>query len=180
MKQEKKEELTPTQHKYIATYIQRLNLEVQKIKSIEELDKIPHQLGMFYLKDDAPLDILKRALYHAMERKDLICTYDDTKNPKNIRGRCSGENHFENVEESIHLTDREQKKFDRINEKKGWDAACGAFIDKFNPKQKLDLVLGYDDDNAKLIENEPNYICPTCMEELNDNADGMVSCDMEI
>ena len=174
------EDLKPIQQKYVATYIQRLYLELEKIKTIEELDKLPHHLGMFHSKDDTGLDILKRAMYNAMERRDLICDYKDTQLPMKKRGICQDENHYENVEEDIVLTDKERKQFDKINEKHGWVTACSKFDYRFNPtNQELTLVLGYDEDNSKMTEDGAVYVCKTCLEVINDNADGIVECDME-
>lgn len=174
------DELTQQQCKMIATYIQRISLELKKIKTEKEIEKMPNSLGLFWMNVDTPLDLLNRVVYNAMERKNMICSYDDSKLPHEKIGRCEYENHYENAEEDIALTEEEQDQFDKINEEKGWWEAVHHFDNKFNPKdQKLQLVLDYDDDTHKLFPDRGEYVCEKCMEEIKDNSDGYVACDME-
>ena len=172
--------LDEKQNKSIATYIQRLYLELERTKNEKDYEKLPHQLGIFKLKEENSLNVLKRAIRNAMDRKDLICDYDDSKHPSESTGKCQDEEHYENVQENYLLNEEQREVFDKISNKQGWYEACKHFDEILNPEnQKLKLTLGYDDDNSKLNDNEPIYICETCMNVLVDNADGMVSCDMD-
>lgn len=175
-----KEDLTPVQQKYIATYIQRMYLELQKMNSIKDLEKLPYHLRVNYDKDTDPLSLAKSILYTAMERRDLICDIDDSRHPKNKIGSCDVETHLEDVAPEISLTKEEKKMFDDINEKDGWYQACMKFINKFNPEnQKVSLLLHLDEDNAKLIDDHPMYACERCMEGIMEESEGGVTCDME-
>jgi hypothetical protein len=175
-----KEELTPVQQKYISTYIQRLYLETQKMSNIEDLEKLPYHIRIINSKNKDALGLLKTVLYHAMERRDLICDINDSKHAQKKIGSCDVETHLEDVAPEIELSKEEKKEFDMINEKDGWYSACMKFINKFNPEnQKVSLLLNLDEDNAKLIDDHPIYACERCMEGIMENADGGVTCDME-
>jgi len=182
MLSEFEEDLKPVQQKYVSTYVQRLYLELQKIKTETEIENLPHHLGIFKLKEDNSLDVLKRAMLNAMSRKDLICDFEDTKHPEKFTGRCQDEDHYENREDDLYgmLSEKEMEEFYKIKDKNGWHEACEKFDDKINPdNQELKLTLGFDEDNQKLNDTEPTYICDYCYQVLVDNADGIVSCDMD-
>lgn len=50
-----------------------------------------------------------------------------------------------------------------------------------NPNnQNLELMLGYDEDSSKFTDDGSIYVCKTCADSINENADGNVSCDMEM
>ena len=147
---EYEKELTPKQQKYIATYIQRVYLELQKVNTEKQLDSMPSHLGLFWLKTETPLGLLKHVMSNAMNRKNLICDYKDAELPKSKKGKCESEYHDELSENG-----------------------------KNPPNQKLELVLDYDEDSNKFIPNSGNYFCKKCVEDLQENAEGYVSCDME-
>lgn len=173
-------ELTPKQQKYIATYIQRLFLEVNKITDISQMEKLPHHLGMFVNKDDSPLDLMRRIVYQAMSRKDLVCTYDDSNLPEIQAGKCEDENHYDWANDL--LTQQENDEFYSIvnSAKGGYAKARAKFEDKLNPPdQELHLMLNYDEDNHKLDPNHGVYVCKKCEMDAAENADGYVECDMD-
>ena len=50
-----------------------------------------------------------------------------------------------------------------------------------NPiNQKVHLTYEYDLDNEKMDKRYPSYICKKCQENVNEYAEGSLSCDMEI
>ena len=50
-----------------------------------------------------------------------------------------------------------------------------------NPSnQKLHLTYDYSEDNQKMDKRYPTYICDKCQKDINENAEGSISCDMEI
>lgn len=155
---------------------------MDKVKTLEDFKKIPFQLNLgFAPATEKGIEFLKYVLHIAMERKDLICDFNDSKHPLNKIGRCEEpEFHYERATEEIELTEKEQIVFDNINDKFGWDEACKHFDDKFNPDdQELTLTLGYDEENAKFIDTESYYVCKKCLNEINENSDGSVCCDMD-
>ncbi len=173
---------------YILKYLERIKHEIKEPKFswydfVEMCENTPKLDLTYYIHDhDTKLEFLRMILDKAWARKGLICDFDDTQNPKTIIGKCMGENHYENVEEIISLTQDEKIEFDEIYETWGWRSACEKFDYKLNPdNQELELVLGYDEEARKYDDNEPTYVCKICMERLLDDCEyGGVTCDMEM
>jgi hypothetical protein len=186
-------------NKYVSTYIRALKLKMVDYKSIDdfikkmdkhEVSKSFEDVVDFQIRDvlDStwsvkqgidPIEVINNVIYHAMEREGKICDFRDTVNPSKKFGRCESDRHSEIVEDDVSLTDEEQKIFDKIIEKDGYDSACDKFIDKFNPKQELHLVLYSDDDTSKYLDDLAEYVCQKCVDDANENAEYEVSCDME-
>lgn len=185
-------------NKYVSTYIRALKLKMENINTLDDLanlqitqrdsksfaDKIPHEIQnifeawSFSAIETDPVKAVNKLIKDALNREGKICDFRDSVLPETKIGRCESDNHYENVEDSVELTDEEQEKFDAINEKDGWDSACIAFDDKYNPpNQTLRKTLYSDDDTAKFNDTHAEYICDTCYEDLDGDCE--VSCDME-
>jgi len=186
-------------NKYVSTYIRALKLKMTDLKSfddfIRKMDK--HEISKqfedvvdYQIRDilDStwsvkqgidPIVVIHNILENAMRREGKICDFRDTANPDKKFGRCQSDRHNELVEDDISLTDEEQKIFNKINEKDGYEYACDKFIDKFNPKQELHLTLYSDDDTSKYNDDSAEYVCQKCVDDANENAECEVSCDME-
>jgi len=103
-------------------------------------------LELNYLLDTE--ELIKGAMWllsQALDRKKMICDYDDTTFPKHIQDKCTYEGH-----------------------------------EGDNPIRKVELILDYDEDASKWINSVYCYACPDCVEIMNDNAEGSITCDMEI
>lgn len=187
-------------NKYVSTYIRALKEKIKDINNIDDFIRLsdkekqdktwPHEYVDYEIKNimDAifgsnyevdPIKVIHHLINYAMEREGKICDFRDSVNPDKIMGRCQYENHYENAEDDVELTEEEQVRFDEINEKEGWMEACFAFEDKFNPIQELTLTLYSDEDTHKFDDGSTEYVCAKCMEELQENNDCEVSCDME-
>ena len=143
------EELTPTQCKYIATYIQRLHKELSDISDNDELESIAEnipKLGLWYIDQKQPKwKLIKRIVDVAYERKDLICKHKDSRHPQTMKGTCQSEDH----------SDQEESNPDN---------------------QKLYLVLEPDEVAEKMDDTNPQYWCQNCCDQCEPEG---VSCDME-
>lgn len=46
--------------------------------------------------------------------------------------------------------------------------------------EELTLTYSYSEDNHKMDKREPYYHCKKCQDDINENAEGYISCDMEL
>ena len=147
------EELSPTQCKYIATYVQRLHKELQDVSDNDDLEAIAEaipKLGLWYIDSKVPRwKFMKRVIDVAYNRKDLICDHKDSRHPQTMTGICQCEYHNDG-----ELIDPEVKE----------------------KEQKLYLVLEPDEDTQKMDDTTPQYWCRNCCDQCEP---GDVSCDME-
>jgi hypothetical protein len=167
---------------YQRAYVESLYQRTKAVKTPHQFEQKVEMSGDSYLAyliwhNDA-LGAIDHILYKAHERQDEICDFADSTLPSSIIGRCQYDNHNENHEPE--LTEEEQEIWDKISEEEGWDEACKYFEDKINPaNQKLTLVLNYNEDETKVSKDDGEYVCESCMEEINDMADGYPTCDLE-
>jgi hypothetical protein len=174
----------------IATYVKAVNRAIKTIEvkqddqidgeTINGLNNELKSLNLDHVNySKSKLEAVKVMFDYAEERKNMICDFDDSKHPRTIIGRCQYENHYEDIDISS-LTEDEQKAFEELNEAENWFVACDKFKDKLNPdNQTLTITLSIDDDQKKYDDQDPEYVCERCMEEIADNCEGYASCDME-
>lgn len=170
---------------YIATYVQALSNALKDLKDVEDLEdqdattpKLQiHQIT--YSKNK--LEAVKGVLYNAMQRQDQFCDWDDSKfHNKTKIGKCECEEHYEHTESNtVELTEKEQKKFDRLNETKGHYFACKDFDYKFNPDDQTLKPVYYSDEDTHKWKDEPEWWCEKCCDSNDGDGDFDVSCDME-
>src|SRR3990167_1925743 len=185
-------------NKYVSTYLRAMKLHMDNLTSIDDfirmMDKhkdskdwdylvnydVRSVLNSFYGSNYEvdPIKIMNNLINNALEREGKICDFRDSVNPDSITGRCQSGNHYELVGDDVELSDDEQKKFDKINDEDGYESACQAFDDKFNPVQTLYLTLYSDDDTHKFNDYSTEYVCEKCRDDAVENNDCEVSCDM--
>lgn len=175
----------------IATYVKAVNRSLNTIKVTQDdeldgqtvtgLDTENASLNLGHVNySKSKLEAVKVMFQYAIERKDMICDFEDSKHPHTIIGRCMYENHYDDMDINSLLTEDEQKRFEEIDEAEDWFTACDEFKDKLNPdNQELKITLRVEDDQRKYDDTDPEYVCERCMEEIIDNSDGYASCDME-
>lgn len=175
----------------ISAYVKAVNRAIKtiKIKQDDQLDGetitgLDNELKLLNLDhinfSKSKLEAVKVLFEYAEERKNLICEFDDSKHPRTKTGRCQYENHYDDLDVGSFLTEDEMKKFDILNDTKGWYSACKEFEDKLNPdNQEITITLNIDDDQHKYDDTDAEYVCKTCMEEIADNGCGYASCDLE-
>lgn len=104
---------------YVLTYLQRVHNELKEIKTKEELDDLNDQIPKLELYSiifpKTKLDAVKSIIEKALERKKLICDFDDTKHPHTKQGLCENVDHSGDKEiEELHLLlddDEDAQKF---------------------------------------------------------------------
>src|SRR3990167_5067573 len=160
-------------NKYVSTYLRAMKLHMDNYDVRSVLNSF---YGSNYEVD--PIKIMNNLINNALEREGKICDFRDSVNPDSITGRCQSGNHYELVGDDVELSDDEQKKFDKINDEDGYESACQAFDDKFNPVQTLYLTLYSDDDTHKFNDYSTEYVCEKCRDDAVENNDCEVSCDM--
>ena len=166
------------QRAYIESLYQRLKNVRTPYQFQSSVNDTDGYLSHLVWKNET-IDAIQEILGKAHSRQDEICDFDDATLPIHIIGKCMYENHYENNED-IELTEKEQEIWDRINDEDGYTEAWQYFDEKINPDdQKLTLTLSFNDDETKLSKNDGEYVCDSCLEEISENADGGVSCDME-
>lgn len=173
---------------YESAYVESVKMRLDRIVSDEteeEFHKSNSEIFGFYLKDKtkSKLDTIRALVDKANERRDDICDYDDTTLPKTTIGRCENpDDHYENIGTiAALLTPEEFEEFDKIQTEDGWHDACLKFQDKLNPaNQELELFLEWGSDESKLSKDSGFYCCKKCADAINENADGGVSCDVEM
>lgn len=168
---------------YQAAYVESMYLRLKDVKTLEELKekfKFIDEYCISLTLENKAYDAIKALLQKAHDRQDEICDFADSTLPNTIKGRCQYENHIENNEDTVELTEEEQEKFDKIYEEKGHVEAWEHFEDKINPdNQTLQLILSWGQDETKVSKDDGEYVCDGCMEEIRDNSEGGLSCDME-
>jgi len=189
---------------YVMTYLQAVNKVRENTQvpapesSIENMKKNDFTKFKEALKQNYHLNLdygignegefkgLCRLLDSALQRKEMICDYNDSKFPLKKIGRCSCEEHSEVIDHTpvIPWSDELQKQYDHecnVEERDIYEVQNEKpFIDYFNPKtQEVELVLEYDDDSGKWINSVYCYACKKCLEYMQENAEGGVSCDMD-
>lgn len=180
---------------YVLTYLKKVNdlMDSCKIKNAKRMEfdlekwkkalQMNHELELgAFIETTDTLEGAFWLIYHALDRQNKFCDWDDSKAIQTKKGRCEEDNHLENIEEPIvPLTELQQKNFDKISEKHGAYYAKEKYLDNFNPSdQELKVIHGWDEDSAKLIQNEIYYICSACSEALANGDGGMPICDSEI
>lgn len=177
----KKADIIPKLYQY--AYVESLHKLLAKFKSVDKLVenlKYSYSHEKYLIEKENPLNAVKGILAKAHERQNEICDFEDSTLDQHSMGKCQDENHLEGIDQDI-LTEEESKTFDKINEEKGYIEACDHFIDKFNPEdQALTLILNFNDDETKCIKDDGYYVCDSCLEAIQDNGDGNISCDLEM
>ena len=155
---------------YMMVYIKKINGLMEKCKlkdekrmkfDMEAWKKIMQQ--NYQLELDAFIDTPEKLdgaywlVYHAIERLNMFCDYDDSKAPLTKRGRCECEYHDEWMEEE--------------NKQEGMEK---------NPVTDLTVTHGFDEDSAKILHNEVYYICKHCSKVGEEQDGGYPVCDTEV
>lgn len=173
---------------YQAAYVEA---EFQKMKDVDEKTDLKEKFKWkmeYYVQDiveGKPLRVVHSLLRKAHDRRDEICDFADAVQPEQIKGRCQYENHSENLDYTpiVPLSESQQKEFDKLCEDEN---SCvievlPQFIDHFNPdNQNLQLILDFGDDESKVQKDGGHYACDRCMEEIRDNSEGNISCDLDM
>lgn len=168
---------------YQRTYVEMLYQKMKNVKTPYQDEQILSSQDV-YLSDriwnNDAMGAVFEILSKSHERQNEICDFNDSPLPIEKIGRCEYDNHFENFEGGIELTEEEQEIWEKINEEEGYEEAWNHFIDKINPdNQNLRLILYCNEDETKVLNDFGEYVCESCMEEVIDNCDGGMSCDME-
>lgn len=169
---------------YQAAYVESLYNIFSKCKSLEEFKE--KFKWSFYdektiLENKDSFQMIKNILSKSHERQNEICDFEDSTLDQHSIGKCKDENHYEDIEYQQFLTDEGCKKFKIINEEKGWFEACEYFQDKLNSdKQKLTLILNFSNDETKVMKDDGYYVCDNCLDILQGNSEGNISCDLEM
>ena len=158
----------------------RLEFDHEKWK---EIMKMNYQLEIETFTDTP--DTFEGAFwmaYHAVDRLNKFCDYDDSKASPTKMGRCENpDDHFENVDEPIvTLTTEGKKEYDEYALKNGVYQAMKKFPDYFNPVTELTAVNGFDEDSAKMLHSEVYYICKHCINANEEQDGGNPVCDSEV
>ena len=169
---------------YQAAYVESMYKILSKFKTFEAFEtdiKYSYSDEKFALGRGKSFDAVKFFLNKAHKRQNEVCDFKDATLPENKIGKCNDDNHNENCEDNIKLTEEEQIKFDEINEEEGWNEAWEHFEDKINPdNQKLTLTLNFGQDDTKVLKNDGVYICEKCLEVNAENSEGGITCDLEM
>lgn len=169
---------------YQAAYIESVNMILKDVKTSEELKakiKYHFDYGLELACEGKALEAIKALADKAHQRQDDICDFDDSILPIHTIGQCGYEDHYDDIFDRVELTEKEQKKFNKLEDKHGFNTACEMMTEKLNPKnQHLTLILEYGSDESKCKNNEGYYVCDSCLEVINDNSDGGISCDVEM
>lgn len=171
------------QYAYVESMYQRLK-DVSNLEQLAEKTKYHFDYSLDLVKtlnDVKALDAVKALLDKAHERQDEICDFNDSPLPQHKTGLCEFDEHYEDIFDRIELTDKEQKQFEKLNDKYGYTDACVKMDEILNPSnQHLTLVLDFGDDETKVSKDHGYYVCDSCLEYFNENSDGSISCDLEM
>lgn len=165
---------------YQRAYVESLYLVMSKCKTVDAFEE-NYNFGYekYILKSDDIYNAVLQILHKAHERQDEVCDFADSPLPETKIGRCEDDDHIENCEGSVELTEEEQELFNKLNEDD--DDPWEHFEDKINPPdQHLTLILDYNDDETKVRKDHGHYVCDTCLDVIIDNSDGAISCDMDL
>ena len=169
---------------YQYAYVESMHQILSRYDSFEKFkESNPYNFSHeeYVLEKEPTYDAVKAFLEKAHNRQDEICDFADSTLPNNIVGRCQDDDHYENCEDNVELTEEQQEKFEEINENKGWLEAWDNFIDIINPDdQHLTLILDIGHDETKVMKDKGQYVCETCLEVIRENSDGGLSCDLEM
>jgi len=179
----KNEDIIPKLYQY--AYVESMYNLLCKFKSIDEfMEKVKYGYSdeKYWLGKEKPFNAVVQFLTKAHHRQDEICDFQDSILADKSTGRCGDEDHYEKTDADLSiLTEDEQKIFDKINDEKGWFEAHEHFIDKFNPdNQELHLILNFNDDETKVSKSDGYYVCGSCLENIQENSEGNISCDLDM
>lgn len=169
---------------YQYAYVESMYKIFSRFDNLEQLLtnlKYSYSHEKYLMEKKDAFEAVKGILEKAHKRQNEICDFEDSTLDQYSMGMCQDDEHYENAQDSIKLTDEEQKKFSQIAEEKGWSEAWDHFKDKINPdNQKLTLILNFNEDETKCMKEDGYYVCETCLEVITQNSDGGISCDLEM
>ncbi len=165
----KKADIIPAM--YMMVYIKKINGLMKKCEIKNNEMKLRHDIEQwkkildqnYQLELNAFIDTPEKfsgafwLVYHAIERLNKFCDFDDSNAPPTKRGRCECEYHEEWMEEE--------------NKKEGMEK---------NPVTDLTVTHGFDEDSAKMLHDEAYYICKHCSKVGEEQDGGYPVCDTEV